>query len=294
MLGVDTTWRRHAVVEAGVIEVLAGALRAHEASPRVALRALAAVEDVSAPTAKASSCLNIIVMLRTKGDSIFDNIDDFRFVTHQKLVEVDISKSNSKTIIPVIHKHIKKVVLCDIPQPAEKCTLVFTVWNHSKIGLHTRLATAEIPVAAVVAGMCEDKDVPLRYHGKLAPSKPGAFATLRLECSCDATPSAEAMALQGKYSLEDLVEVFHCHVCGRGLPAQPSQTFAPGLAATTHLFSSGGNRYCWRCVVFRCSSCGRVEVDTLRAKQLKASGIRPTEPRAPTPCRECSVPVHLC
>eukprot|EP00727_Mastigamoeba_balamuthi_P014341 m51a1_g9531 hypothetical protein (289) ;mRNA; f:792913-798078 len=44
----------------------------------------------------------------TEGDSIFDNIDDFRFVTHQKLVEVDISKANGKTIVPVIHKHIKK------------------------------------------------------------------------------------------------------------------------------------------------------------------------------------------
>eukprot|EP00727_Mastigamoeba_balamuthi_P004432 m51a1_g13988 hypothetical protein (257) ;mRNA; f:1047580-1052571 len=58
-----------------------------------------------------TACLNVFVMLRTEGDSIFDNIDDFRFVTHQKLVEVDISKANGKTIVPVIHKHIKKVAL---------------------------------------------------------------------------------------------------------------------------------------------------------------------------------------
>eukprot|EP00727_Mastigamoeba_balamuthi_P000455 m51a1_g10406 hypothetical protein (163) ;mRNA; f:16426-19115 len=57
------------------------------------------------------SCLNVFVMLRTEGDSIFNNIDDFRFVTHQKLIEVDISKANGKTIVPVIHKHIKKVAL---------------------------------------------------------------------------------------------------------------------------------------------------------------------------------------
>eukprot|EP00727_Mastigamoeba_balamuthi_P009992 m51a1_g5615 hypothetical protein (388) ;mRNA; f:745570-751138 len=55
-----------------------------------------------------TACLNVFVMLWTKRDSIFDNIDDFRFVTHQKLVEVDISKANGKTIVPVIHKHIKK------------------------------------------------------------------------------------------------------------------------------------------------------------------------------------------
>eukprot|EP00727_Mastigamoeba_balamuthi_P003801 m51a1_g13418 hypothetical protein (168) ;mRNA; f:1098-1669 len=55
-----------------------------------------------------TACLNVFMMLRTEGDSIFDNIDDFRFVTHQKLVEVDISKANGKTIVPVIHKHIKK------------------------------------------------------------------------------------------------------------------------------------------------------------------------------------------
>eukprot|EP00727_Mastigamoeba_balamuthi_P000437 m51a1_g10390 hypothetical protein (533) ;mRNA; r:28066-46081 len=58
-----------------------------------------------------TACLNVFVMLQTEGDSIFDNIDDFRFVTHQKLVEVDISKANGKTIVPVIHKHIKKVAL---------------------------------------------------------------------------------------------------------------------------------------------------------------------------------------
>eukprot|EP00727_Mastigamoeba_balamuthi_P000732 m51a1_g10656 hypothetical protein (347) ;mRNA; r:30269-38067 len=32
------------------------------------------------------------------------------FVTYQKLIEVDISKANGKTIVPVIHKHIKKDV----------------------------------------------------------------------------------------------------------------------------------------------------------------------------------------
>eukprot|EP00727_Mastigamoeba_balamuthi_P008389 m51a1_g4172 hypothetical protein (383) ;mRNA; r:332616-340488 len=58
-----------------------------------------------------TACLNVFVMLRTEEDSIFDNIDDFRFVTHQKLVEVDISKANGKTIVPVIHKHIKKKVI---------------------------------------------------------------------------------------------------------------------------------------------------------------------------------------
>eukprot|EP00727_Mastigamoeba_balamuthi_P001746 m51a1_g11569 hypothetical protein (315) ;mRNA; r:12268-26662 len=58
-----------------------------------------------------TACLNVFGMLWTEGDSIFDNIDDFRFVTHQKLVEVNISKANGKTIVPVIHKHIKKVAL---------------------------------------------------------------------------------------------------------------------------------------------------------------------------------------
>eukprot|EP00727_Mastigamoeba_balamuthi_P002369 m51a1_g12129 hypothetical protein (79) ;mRNA; f:292-634 len=47
----------------------------------------------------------------TEGDFIFDNINNFRFVMHQKLMKVDISKANGKTIVPVIHKHIKKVVL---------------------------------------------------------------------------------------------------------------------------------------------------------------------------------------
>eukprot|EP00727_Mastigamoeba_balamuthi_P009358 m51a1_g5044 hypothetical protein (240) ;mRNA; f:35689-40430 len=55
-----------------------------------------------------TACLNVFMMLRTEGDSIFDNINDFRFVTHQKLIEIDISKANGKTIVLVIHKHIKK------------------------------------------------------------------------------------------------------------------------------------------------------------------------------------------
>eukprot|EP00727_Mastigamoeba_balamuthi_P006432 m51a1_g2409 hypothetical protein (158) ;mRNA; r:779933-784339 len=47
------------------------------------------------------ACLNVFVMLRTERDSIFNNINDFRFVIHQKLVEVDILKANGKTIVPV-------------------------------------------------------------------------------------------------------------------------------------------------------------------------------------------------
>eukprot|EP00727_Mastigamoeba_balamuthi_P003375 m51a1_g13034 hypothetical protein (110) ;mRNA; f:957-1354 len=52
--------------------------------------------------------MQVVMMLRTEEDSIFDNIDDCRFVIYQKLVEIDISKANGKTIVLVIHKHIKK------------------------------------------------------------------------------------------------------------------------------------------------------------------------------------------
>eukprot|EP00727_Mastigamoeba_balamuthi_P008741 m51a1_g449 hypothetical protein (154) ;mRNA; r:125947-127418 len=55
--------QRHAVVEAGGIEVLVDGLRAHEASPRVALRALAAVEAVCAPTTKSTHAIERNVAL---------------------------------------------------------------------------------------------------------------------------------------------------------------------------------------------------------------------------------------